>query len=107
MKPDTPFASDGCTLVPDFDFRHCCVEHDKAYWLGGTPRDRAVADRRLKACISRRHPFVGAVYYVGVRSFGHRFWPGNRKWGWAWSRAKYGWMASTQAARNTDIDTDR
>ena len=44
--PEMPadFKSDGCTFFPDRDYRDCCVEHDKAYYFGGTLKDRRAAD---------------------------------------------------------------
>ena len=45
-----PFTSDGCSVFPDGTISQsrkwlkCCVEHDKAYWLGGTYAERLAAD---------------------------------------------------------------
>lgn len=41
---------DGCTLAPDYA-RHCCLEHDLAYWYAETPEERAAADREFRGCI--------------------------------------------------------
>jgi hypothetical protein len=63
--------SDGCTRVPDFDFRGCCVNHDICYQAGGSARDRLVCDQQLRRCIANAgHPILAQVYYAGVRAFG-------------------------------------
>lgn len=63
--------SNGCTAVPDFNFRHCCVEHDKGYYYGGGLFDRWKADWALKRCIrDAGHPILCWVYFLGVRFFG-------------------------------------
>ena len=82
-----PFASDGCTLAPDGWWNECCIEHDRAYFRGGTPEDRADADLALKRCMNRRGaPILGFVYWVAVRTMGHHFWPKVAKpEGWHWA----------------------
>ena len=69
---------DGCTLVPDFDFRSCCDQHDVEYRLQVVSRKEA--DQRLRACIrSSGHPLKAELYYLGVRLFGGIFWFRNRR----------------------------
>jgi len=54
-----PFTSDGCSSFPDGTLKQqelwldCCVEHDKAYWLGGDYADRLQADKDLEACVGK------------------------------------------------------
>lgn len=53
MTPYPPFdpdVSDGCTGVRQIA-RHCCVEHDRAYWYGRTLLDKWRADLGLGRCI--------------------------------------------------------
>lgn len=71
--------SDGCSGVPDFNFRVCCEKHDY-YYRNITNVTRLVADKRLRECIRRKwkYPLMPWIYYFGVRLFG---------W-WAW-RKKY------------------
>ena len=38
--PPTAFTSDGCSLWFDGCWVKCCVQHDLAYWRGGTSKER-------------------------------------------------------------------
>lgn len=83
--PPTEFVTDGCSVVPDFDFGACCVAHDRAYWQGGSCADRAAADRALAGCIrDSGHPVLADVYGVGVRIGGHALLPFPWRWGYGW-----------------------
>jgi len=63
--------SDGCSGVPDFDFRGCCVSHDFCYETGGTAQDRLRCDIQLHDCIANRgYPVLAIIYFAGVRAFG-------------------------------------
>jgi len=62
------FNSDGCTGVPDFNFRDCCEQHDRDY-LGRVSRKQA--DIMLRQCIaSKGYRVLPWIYYIGVRLFG-------------------------------------
>ncbi|MEM9091779.1 MAG: hypothetical protein AAGC93_23945 [Cyanobacteria bacterium P01_F01_bin.53] len=64
---------DGCTGVPDFDFKDVCDRHDLDYAAGGTEDDRLRADQVLKqGILERGHPILARVYFVGVRVLGRR-----------------------------------
>ena len=55
----------------------CCNRHDIDYELGGTPQDRAEADRRLRDCASRPGGWKAArawVMWAAVRVFGWGYW---------------------------------
>ncbi len=81
--PRTAFKSDGCTMFPDGAYRSCCVEHDRAYWRGGTMGHRLAADRELAFCVWRlRGPVLAVVMYAAVRVGGAFFWPHRRRWGY-------------------------
>jgi len=71
--------SDGCTGVPDFNFKQCCEKHD-FYYRNITNVTRIQADRKLRDCIKEKWklPVLPWVYFLGVRLVG---------W-WAW-RKKY------------------
>lgn len=71
--------SDGCTGVPDFNFRKCCERHDRDY-SHASSLTRRQADLGLKACISQYTltPIIPTVYYVGVRLFGWIFYKKKR-----------------------------
>ena len=47
------FTPNGCSLSPDGSWRHCCDEHDLAYFVGGSLRDKLRADLALARCITR------------------------------------------------------
>jgi hypothetical protein len=64
-------ASNGCTMVPDFDFKECCDAHDRCYCRGGDEDDRLNCDIQLYECIkSKGHDRLAAIYYWGVRHLG-------------------------------------
>jgi hypothetical protein len=76
---------DGCTLAPEFDFPHCCDEHDTRYWAGGTADERKLADRDLRECIlAAGHGVLSNVYYFGVRLGGTPYLPTPWRWGFGW-----------------------
>mgnify|MGYP001606150117 CR=1 FL=1 len=87
-----PFASDGCTLAPDWlplagNISECCRQHDRFYYDGGTTEDRAAADRKLRECLQTKgSPILSWAYWMAVRLAGHHFWPRAAKpaaWAWA------------------------
>ena len=53
------FTSDGCSGFPDGTriqpmlWNACCLEHDIAYWLGGSRTDRLRADEALHECLNK------------------------------------------------------
>ncbi|MEA3274237.1 MAG: hypothetical protein U9Q81_02860 [Pseudomonadota bacterium] len=48
MLPDWVHGQFGETLP----WRHCCVEHDRAYYYGGTRGQKRAADEALKSCVA-------------------------------------------------------
>lgn len=86
-----PFTTDGCSMFPDGTINdhtlwlECCVEHDKAYWKGGSYPDRVRADRALRDCVSASGaPFIAEIMLEGVRVGGSPFWPTTYRWGYGW-----------------------
>lgn len=82
-----PFKSDGCTGVPDFNLRHCCIQHDRDYHDGELTR--AKADFLFFQCISSkgigkgflarvRYNFIGLYYWAGVRVLGRKYYKGAK-----------------------------
>jgi hypothetical protein len=67
MLNTASFNSDGCSWVPDFWFRDCCVLHD----MGST-------DLELSKCIIETAPSeyavyafcLAVIYFVGLKMFG-------------------------------------
>jgi hypothetical protein len=87
---DTPtipadFKSDGCTNFPDGDYTDCCVEHDKAYFVGGSWKMRWRADKKLYQCVAAKkgfkHKLIAPIMWAGVRVFGVPFLPTSFRWG--------------------------
>ena len=63
----------------------CCVEHDKAYWMGGTFADRAKADEELRTCVAALgERFIAELMRIGVRVGGSPFFPTEFRWGYGW-----------------------
>jgi len=87
-KPTEPFRTDGCSMFPDGMFtgeswQSCCVEHDIAYWCGGTAEMREQADDELKRCVGERyHGWMGALMRPGVRAGGAPWIPAWWRWGY-------------------------
>lgn len=53
-----------------------CIEHDFAYWMGGTSKERKIADQKLReAVIKTGHPIWANIMYIAVRIFGSIYWP--------------------------------
>lgn len=84
--------SDGCTLIPDGDFRDCCVAHDREYFYGGTVKERRAADERLYQCIRKKkgngHKFIAPFIWFGVRVGGVSFFPTSFRWGFGKTKKK-------------------
>lgn len=84
--PSHPFTTDGCSLWLDRTWQACCVEHDKAYWCGGTADERKLADQALRRClVIRDHPWLGEIMYWGTRLGGHPWLPFPWRWGYGWA----------------------
>ena len=79
------FKSDGCSVFPDFDYRTCCVEHDKEYYVGGNWKQRWRSDKKLYKCVASKkgfhHKFIAPVMWLGVRAFGIPCLPTSFRWG--------------------------
>jgi hypothetical protein len=84
-EPIKPFVTDQCTLFPDGEWGGCCVEHDRAYWRGGTRQQRREADIELMRCVAARgHPWIAMVMYAGVRMGGTPWLPTAWRWGFGY-----------------------
>lgn len=85
QTPPKPFTTDGCTLFPDGNWGSCCVEHDRAYWRGGSATERKAADQALRQCVkSQGYPVLAQLMYLGVRIGGHAWLPTPWRWGFGW-----------------------
>ncbi len=86
-----PFTTDGCSSFPDGTlsqrelWKHCCLEHDKAYWRGGTRDERRDADRQLGQCVAEaKDAALGFLMSKGVRVGGSPWWPTRFRWAYGW-----------------------
>ena len=79
------FKSDGCSLFPDGDYVDCCVEHDKAYYFGGSSKLRREADKKLYKCVAAKkgfhHKIIAPIMWLGVRTLGVSWLPTSFRWG--------------------------
>lgn len=92
---DYPFTSDGCSGGMSWLWRFLvcgnppwegdCVAHDRAYWEGGTAKQRRAADRDLLIKVAQRgYAFIAVVMWLGVRIGGHPLLPTSWRWGYGW-----------------------
>jgi hypothetical protein len=87
------FTSDGCSLFPDRslisakDWCECCVEHDLAYWQGGTEEQRLKADEQLRACVLAKtdDALLADAMFKGVRMGGSPWFYNWYHWGYGWT----------------------
>lgn len=87
-----PFSTDGCSLFPDHalvggaEWLPCCVEHDLAYWRGGTEEERLQADRALEQCVLTKtsDQVLAASMLAGVRVGGSPYLNTPFRWGYGW-----------------------
>ncbi len=91
-KEIKPFTSDGCSLFPDGTMENvklwcgCCLEHDIAYWQGGTEEERKTADEGLRKCVEKKtgNAVLAEMMYNGVRVGGSAVFPTWYRWGYGW-----------------------
>jgi hypothetical protein len=110
--PPTPFTTDGCSGLMSFFWRtvlhkpppweSCCVDHDRAYWIGGAKRLRLEADAKLmRGVIDNGHPYWAVIMFIAVRIGGGlplpsvrrveerwRVFFGGVRWGYGWPRSR-------------------
>lgn len=86
-----PFTTDGCSAFPDGTFDHqslwaeCCIQHDIAYWKGGTYEERLKADKKLESCVADiGQPGIASLMLNGVRAGGSPYFPTDYRWGYGW-----------------------
>ena len=113
-KEISDFTSDGCSLFPDQslinsdDWCGCCVEHDIAYWQGGTEEQRLEADQALRDCVlkSTGDATLAEFMYQGVRFGGSPYFYNWYRWGYGWNyERKYRALSpEEQAMVQTKLD---
>ena len=83
IMPPHAFTTDGCSMWLDGTWVECCVEHDIAYWCGGSAQDRKEADRALSECVAEGGlKGVAWMMYLGVRVGGTPWQPFPWRWGY-------------------------
>ena len=108
----SPFSSDGCSLFPDRslinsdDWCDCCVEHDIAYWQGGTETQRLAADQALRDCVLEKtsDEALAEMMYQGVRFGGSPYFYNWYRWGYGWSYERnYQELTEQEQARANEL----
>lgn len=62
-----------------------CIEHDRAYWQGGSCAARRKADIALLVGVVRNgHPVWAFLMWCAVRLGGHPLLPLPWRWGYGW-----------------------
>jgi len=86
-----PFTSDGCSSFPDGTFSqqslwgHCCMQHDLAYWKGGSELQRQQADKELERCVAKvGEPKIAKLMLAGVQVGGSPQLRTPFRWGYGW-----------------------
>ena len=86
------FKGDGCSRFPDGDYADCCFEHDKAYYVGGSWKQRWRADKKLYKCVAAKkgfeHQLIAPLMWAGVRVFGVPCLPTKFRWGFGRNNEK-------------------
>lgn len=92
VEPPADFKGDGCTAFPDGDWGNCCFEHDKAYFRGGTAKERSLADKKLFQCVNAKsgfhHKIIAPIMWLGVRAGGAEFLQAPFSWGFGQPKTK-------------------
>jgi len=89
VLPAKKFTTDGCSMWPNstagYSWEELCIEHDMAYWVGGTEQERLEADQKFRDGVNKISPFVGNVMYSAVRLGGNKWVPAPWRWGYGWA----------------------
>ncbi len=91
-----PFTTDGCSVFFDGTLSQkelwlaCCIEHDRAYWQGGTYDDRLAADKQLRECVAQvGEQAIAELMLGGVRVGGTPLLPTRFRWGYGWDYPRW------------------
>lgn len=110
-----PFTTDGCSLFPDrslsgrTDWCDCCVQHDLAYWRGGSADDRLRADRDLRQCVEQKADShaLAELMFSGVRVGGSPYWVTPYRWGYGWRYGRgYAPLTASEVAQADALQAD-
>jgi hypothetical protein len=85
------FKTDGCSSFPDGTINQqtlwldCCILHDIEYWMGGTYKERILADQALEQCVTKvGESEIAKIMLAGVRVGGSAYFPTDYRWGYGW-----------------------
>ncbi len=73
---------------PELPWHQCCVEHDRAYYYGGTREQKIAADKRLKECVESVvgkeliGTLLGNAMQVAVHIGGQPYFATPYRWGY-------------------------
>ncbi|MBY0472402.1 hypothetical protein K2X30_14650 [bacterium] len=105
--PLNPFTTDGCSMFwegtsaePNL-WLNCCIDHDYAYWKGGTKKERRQADVKLSDCIEQKthDPLLSNAVFAAVRFAASPYLSTSFRWGYGWSCTRdYGPLSPTELA---------
>jgi hypothetical protein len=105
-----PFTTDGCSMWIDgplnqpWLWRHCCVSHDRIYWIGGTATERRKSDQDLQKCITDvAGKFMGDSMYMGVMPGGSPYWVTPYRWGYGWSYFESGKLRGYKSLNEEEL----
>lgn len=77
-KPPLDFYHDGCTSAPDWlpwhNLKPACLNHDIAYWAGGSEELKQQADLKLKTDILDSGPLgflLSPIFYYSITLLGN------------------------------------
>ncbi|NNL56738.1 MAG: hypothetical protein HKO71_03225 [Pseudomonadales bacterium] len=73
--------------APASNWCDCCIEHDIAYWRGGTSQQHDQADARLRDCVARKtsDQALANQLYQDLRSGGSAYFFDGYRWAYGWS----------------------
>lgn len=65
---------------------NCCIQHDLAYWRGGTFEEKQRADEVLYQCVvDTGRTDIAKIMFTGVQLGGSAYFPTGYRWGYGWS----------------------
>lgn len=93
--PLRSFYFDGCTAFPDrlpgHTLYEACLNHDIAYWLGGTEDERSAANAAFKQAVTTSGPagrLLAPIMYAAVQYGGNNWFSRTvigSNWGFGWN----------------------
>jgi len=99
-EPSKQFTTDGCSGGMSIFWRAVfrkpppwesdCIDHDRAYWAGGSAEQKKAADIRLAEAVRRRgYPIIAKAMYYAVRIGGVHWLPTAWRWGYGYRYFEY------------------